>query len=63
MTRNNTSDNWKTSAKNFPTIALNKFYLKKRVYILSYISQQNSNHEKQLIILMTSNVERWHYLS
>ena len=28
-----------------------------------YISKNNSNHENQAILLMISNVEKWHYLS
>ena len=29
----------------------------------AYISKHNSYHEKQIILLMISNGEGWHYLS
>ena len=29
----------------------------------AYISKQNLNHEKQIILLMISNGEGWHYLA
>ena len=38
--------------------------LKKEKYIyLAYVSKQNSKREKQLIRLMISNEEGWHYLA
>ena len=39
-------------------IALNVFYAKKEEIYPTYVSKHNSNHEKQNIILMTSNGER-----
>ena len=29
----------------------------------AYVSKHNSNHEKQVILLMISNGEKWHYLA
>ena len=46
------------------TIALNVLYAKKEKNTSAYVSKTNSNHEKQVILLMIPNGEgRWHYLS
>ena len=37
--------------------------LKKEKTYPVYVSKYNSNHEKQLILLMIPNWEGWHYLS
>ena len=37
--------------------------LKKKKIYSAYVSQHNSNHEKQIIFLMTPNGEGWHYLA
>ena len=47
--------------KNNVTNALNVLYARKeKIYPFS---KHNSNHEKQVILLMTSNGEKWHYLA
>ena len=44
------------------TIALNISYAKReRIYPVQ-VSKHDSNCEKQVILLMTPNGERWHYL-
>ena len=49
---------WKKFVKNNVTIALDVLYAKKAKYILmTYISKKNSNHEKQVIILIIPNRE------
>ena len=47
-------ENW----EKWCNIALNVFYGKKENIYPTYVSKHNSNHEKQNIILMTSNGER-----
>ena len=37
--------------------------LKKKKIYPAYASKHNSNHEKQVIILMIPNAEGWHYLA
>ena len=57
-------DDWKKFEKNNLTIALNVLYAKKGKNISCLCFKHNSNHEKQVIILMTSNGERlWHYFA
>ena len=57
-------DDWKTFEKNNPTIALNILYTKEKERCPAYISKNNSNFEKQIILLMISNKEkRWQYLA
>ena len=51
-------DDWKKFEKNNLTIALNVLYAKKGKNISCLCFKHNSNHEKQVIILMTSNGER-----
>ena len=57
--------------KNNITVALNVLYAKKEKIYAAYVSKHNSNHEKEVTLLMTSNGEeraaksegrRWHYL-
>ena len=43
------------------TNALNVLYTRKEK--ICPVSKHNSNHEKQVILLMTSNGEKWHYLA
>ena len=38
-------------------------YAKKYKIYPAYVSKHNSNHEKQTILLMIPNGERWHYLA
>ena len=51
--------------KNNPTIPLNILYTKEKERCPAYISQNNSNCEKQIIQLMIPNEEKegWHYLA
>ena len=44
-------------------IALNVLYAKKGKIYLAYVSKHNSNPEKQVILLMISIEEKWHYLA
>ena len=39
------------------------YILKKRKIYPAYVSKNNSNREKQVIILMIPNGEGWHYLA
>ena len=41
---------------------LNVLYVKKEIYP-AYVSKHNSNHEKQVILLMIPIGEGWHYLA
>ena len=56
-------DDQKNSEKNNPIIALNVFYIKKMNMYPTYISKHNLNHENQIILLLITNVERWHYFA
>ena len=49
--------------KNNVTTALNVLYTKKEKIYLAYVSKHNPNGEKQVILLMIPNGEKWHYLS
>ena len=44
--------------KNNPTTALNVLYIKEKEICPAYISQINSNCEKQIILLMISDTEK-----
>ena len=45
-------------------IALNVLYVKKEKLYPANVSKYNSNHEKQVILLLISNGEKqWHYLA
>ena len=44
-------------------IAANILYAKKEKIYRAYVSKHNSNHEKQVILLMILNGEGWHYLA
>ena len=50
-------DDWKKFKKDNATIAFNVSLAKKEKVYLAYVSKHNSNREKQVIILMTSNGE------
>ena len=41
--------------KNYPNLFLDVLYVKKMNIYPAYISNQNSNHEKQFILLMIPN--------
>ena len=56
-------DDWKNFEKNNVTMALNVFYAKKEKIHPAYVLKHNSNCEKQVILLMISNEEKWHYLA
>ena len=49
--------------KNQGAIALNVLYAKKEKIYPTYVSKHNSNHEKQVTLLMILNGEGWHYLT
>ena len=49
--------------KNNPTFPLNVLHIKEMEIGPSYISKINSYCEKQIIFLMISNKESWHYLA
>ena len=53
----------KSLSKNNVTVALNVLCGKKEKIYGSYFSKHNSNHKKQVILLMTPNGEKWHYLA
>ena len=57
-------DDWKSFGKNNPAIALNILYIKEKEICPAYISEINSNFEKQIILLMIPNEEKegWYYL-
>ena len=44
--------------RNNVTIALNVLYAKKEKMYPAYVSKHNSNHEKQVILLMIPNREK-----
>ena len=57
-------DDWKKFEKNKVTIALNVLHVKNYKVHPAYVSKHNSNHEKQVILLMISNNKKqWHYLA
>ena len=51
-------DEWKKIEKNNVTISINVLYAKKEKIYLAYVSKCNSNHAKQIILLMISNGEK-----
>ena len=44
-------------------IALNALHAKNERIFPGYVSKHNSNREKQVILLMIPNGQRWHYLA
>ena len=44
-------------------LPLNVLYAKKEKVYPGYVSKHDSNREKQVIILMIPNGEKWHYLA
>ena len=56
-------DDWKKFEKNNLAIALNVLYAKREKIYPAHVSKHNSNREKQVILLMISNGEKWHYLA
>ena len=49
--------------KNNVTIAVNVWYDEKEKIYPAYVSKNNSNHEKQVILLMIPNEKKWHFLA
>ena len=49
--------------KIYVTIFVNVLYAKKEKIHPAYVSKHNSNRKKQVILLMISNGEKWHYLA
>ena len=49
--------------KNNLTIAVNVWYAEKEKIYPAYVSKNNSNHEKQVILLMIPNEKKWHFLA
>ena len=56
-------DDWKKIEKNNVRIALNVLYAKKEKIYSAYVLKNTSTCEKQIILLMISNGEKWHYLA
>ena len=56
-------DDWKKFEENNQTIALNVLYAKKERKYPAYVSKNNSNREKQVLLLMILNGEGRHYLA
>ena len=54
-------DDWKEFQKKNPKIYLNVFYVKKMNIYSAYISKYKLIQEKQIILLMITNREGWHY--
>ena len=52
---------WKKFEENNQTIALNVLYAKKERLYHAYVSKNNSNREKQVLLLMILNGEGRHY--
>ena len=57
------NDDWKKIVKNKVTITFNVLYAQREKIYLAYVWKYNSNCEKQVIPLMVSNGEKWHYLT
>ena len=54
---------WEKFEKNNVKISLNALHaIKAKIYPV-YVSKHNSNREKQVILLMIPNEEKWHYLA
>ena len=56
-------DDWKKIDKNNVTITLNVLYAKKKNIYPAYVSKYNSDREKQVILLMIPNGEKWNDLA
>ena len=57
-------DDWKKLEKNNNvTIGVNVSYAEKEKIYPTYVSKHNSNFEKQVILLMIPNGEKWHYFA
>ena len=52
---------WKKIEKNNRTITVNVLYTKKENIYPAYVSKQNSNRKKQVILLIIPSGERSHY--
>ena len=58
MTFSSEKDDCKKFYKNNLTISLNALYAKKEKIYPAYVSKHNSNHEKQVILLLITNGEK-----
>ena len=58
-----TSKDWEKFEQNNESVALNNLYVpyKTKKISLAYKSKHNLNREEQVILLMISNGEKWHY--
>ena len=56
-------DDWKKFGKTNVTIALNVLCAKNEKVHPAYVLKHYSNREKQVLLLMIANGERWHYLA
>ena len=56
-------DDWRKLEKNNLIIALNVLYVKIEKVYPAYVSNDNSNSEQQVILLIILNIEKWHYLA
>ena len=51
------------NCKNNVTTAINILHAIKEKIYSSYVSKHNSNSEKQFILFMIENGQKWHYLA
>ena len=56
-------DDLKKFEKNNVTCALNVLYVKKEKIYPAHVSKLTTNCEKEVILLMIVNRERWHYIT
>ena len=56
-------DDQKKLEKNNITVVVNVLYAKKRKIYPARVSKNNSHRGKQVILLIISNQEKWHYLA
>ena len=56
-------DDWKKIEQTNIRIALNIKYAEEEKVYTAYVSKDNSNCEKQIILLMIPNGKEWHYLA
>ena len=56
-------DDWKKNENHNVTIALNVLHAKKEEIYPAYVSKHNCNREKEAILLMIPNRQKWNYLA
>ena len=56
---------WKKFVRNNKTIALNILFVphNEKTINLAYKSKHNRKHENQVVLLITTNGEKWHYIA